>query len=111
MTWICGSRVDYEIALDNCREWYQHTPEADDHFPIGCLVEHAKDNNLPQDVIDELITLGEALNTVFLNGPEIIKAFVTAIGMTEDMDQLLAAHQAGDEAKIREILWATKGNE
>ena len=98
--------------MDNVVECIGDLAELRWKFPIGALIDSARD--VPQEVIDGLETLQEITGFLCYDAPDLLWAFVKAMGIADAVGQRLEKTQFADpdpnanSPLVRDLIWQWK---
>jgi len=89
---------DYEQALGDAEECLGDIEELEWKFPIGAMIDYARENGLSVAVIGRLERIQRAAAVLCGDGPDAIWAFANDAGMT---DTLVAREQQRQDERRR----------
>ncbi len=98
--------------MDNVVECIGDLAELQWNFPIGALLDSAQ--GLPQEVIDGLEKLQQAVGMLVSDGPDILWAFAKAMEITDKVGQRLEKTPYADPDRmaygplVRDLIWQWK---
>lgn len=112
MTSVYKSPDDRQFSIDNVVECYGDLAELEWKFPVGSLIDDAGQlpkgvlisslidvaDHLPEEVIDGLESLAQAVAILVNNGPDILWAFAKAAGISDEVTAILDERDARDKA-------------
>ena len=93
--------ADYEQALSDAEECLGDIAELGWKFPVGAMIDYARENGLSVAVIERLVRIQRAAAVLCNDGPDAIWGFANDAGMT---DTLVAWEQQrqDEHRRIRE---------
>ena len=93
--------ADYEQGLSDAEECLGDIEELEWKFPIGAMIDYARNNGLSVAVIERLERIQRAAAVLCGDGPDAIWGFANDAGMTDTL--VAREHQRHDEhRRIRE---------
>ena len=87
-------REDAWSNVDECLRDFDHLTHG---LPLGDMLDYARKNGFGPKVIDGLDKLAVAAGVLVNDGPDVIRDFATAAGMT---DELVAREQQGQDRRL-----------
>ena len=89
---------DYEQALGDAEECLGDIEELEWRFPIGAMIDYARENGLSVAVIERLERIQRAAAVLCNDGPDAMWGFANDAGMT---DTLVAREQQRQDERRR----------
>ena len=81
----CDHTADYEQSLGDAEECLDDIEELEWKFPIGAMIDYARENGLSAAVIERLERIQRAAAVLCNDGPDAIWGFANDAGMTDTL--------------------------